>query len=162
MPDEGRVAPDDPRAADVRALLERHLAFANEHSPPEDVHALDLDGLLRPDISFFSYRLDGRLLGIGALKAIDAGHGELKSMHTASEARGHGVGRAMVDHLLGVARARGLRRVSLETGRPDAFIPARSLYASFGFEQCEPFEPYVESPWSVCMTMRIDGPDPSR
>jgi putative acetyltransferase len=160
MLDRGQIALDDPRADDVRALLERHLAFANEHSPPEDVHALDLDGLLRPDISFYSYRVQGELLGIGALKALDEGHAELKSMHTAEAARGRGVGRAMVDHLLGVARARGIRRVSLETGTPEVFVPARSLYASFGFEECEPFGQYFESPWSVCMTLQLD--DPSR
>jgi putative acetyltransferase len=156
MPDQGQVSLDDPRAADVRALLERHLAFANEHSPPEDVHALDLDGLLQPDISFYSYRIEGELLGIGALKMLDSEHAELKSMHTAAAARGRGVGRAMVDHLLAVARARGVRRVSLETGTPDVFVPARSLYARFGFEECEPFGQYFESPWSVCMTLQLD------
>jgi putative acetyltransferase len=161
MPDQGAIALDDPRAEDVRALLEHHLAFANEHSPPEDVHALDLDGLLRPDISFYSYRVDGQLLGIGALKTVDADHAELKSMHTAEAARGRGVGRAMVDHLLAVARERGIRRVSLETGTPDAFVPARSLYASVGFEECGPFGAYFDSPWSVCMTLQLGPEDTS-
>ncbi len=161
MPDQGPISLDDPRADDVRALLERHLAFANEHSPPEDVHALDLDGLLQPDISFYSYRVDGELLGIGALKSLDADHAELKSMHTAAAARGRGVGRAMVEHLLAVARERGIRRVSLETGTPAAFVPARSLYARAGFEECEPFGSYFDSPWSVCMTLHLDDGDAS-
>jgi len=156
--DDGCIRLDDPRADDVRALLERHLAFANEHSPPEDVHALDLDGLLQPEISFYSYRVDGQLLGIGALKTLDATHAELKSMHTAAEARGRGVGRTMVEHLLAVARERGITRISLETGTPEAFVPARSLYESFGFEECEPFGQYFVSSWSVCMTLPLDAP----
>ena len=160
MSDDGCIRLDDPRADDVRALLERHLAFANEHSPPEDVHALDLDGLLQPEISFYSYRVDGQLLGIGALKTLDATHAELKSMHTAAEARGRGVGRTMVEHLLAVARERGITRISLETGTPEAFVPARSLYESFGFEECEPFGQYFVSEWSVCMTLPLDATEP--
>jgi putative acetyltransferase len=133
------------------------LAFANEHSPPEDVHALDLTGLLDGDVSFFSFRLDRELLGIGALKLLDENHAELKSMHTTEAARGRGVGRAMVEHLLGVARARGIRRVSLETGTMAAFAPARSLYARAGFEPCEPFGDYRPSPNSTYMTLWLDG-----
>jgi len=147
---------DDPRADDVVALLERHLAFANDHTPPEDVHALDLDGLLDPAVTFYSARRERRLLAIGALKELDDAHGELKSMHTVEEARGQGVGRAMVDHLLGVARHRGYRRVSLETGSMDAFVPARSLYDRSGFTPCEPFGDYVESRNSAFMTLVID------
>jgi putative acetyltransferase len=154
---EGEISPDDPRASDVRALLERHLAFANEHSPPEDVHALDLTGLLDGDVSFFSFRLDRELLGIGALKLLDVHHAELKSMHTTEAARGRGIGRTMVEHLLGVARARGIRRVSLETGTMAAFAPARSLYARMGFEPCEAFGDYRPSPNSTYMTLWLDG-----
>jgi putative acetyltransferase len=91
---------DDPRRDDVRALLERHLAFAKAVTPPEDVHALELDGLLDPSMTFFSLRDDGRLLGVGAIELPDADHAELKSMHTAEEARRRGVGRAIVDYLL--------------------------------------------------------------
>jgi putative acetyltransferase len=149
------IAVHDPRAADVRALLERHLAFANEHSPPENVHALDVDGLTRAEITFFGARRAGELLGVGALKQLDPGHGELKSMHTAATARGQGVGRAIVTHLLAEARRRGYRRVSLETGTMEAFAPARSLYAGFGFEPCEPFGDYPDSPLSACMTLPL-------
>ena len=150
------IAADDPRRADVVALLERHLAFANAHSPPEDVHALDLDGLLVPAISFFGARTPtSELLGIGALKELDPAHGELKSMHTAAEARGLGVGAAMVTHLLDVARSRGYTKVSLETGSMDAFIPARTLYARFGFTVCPPFADYVEGPNSTCMALAL-------
>jgi putative acetyltransferase len=149
---------DDPRAGDVSALLERHLAFASDHSPPEDVHALDLDGLLHPSVTLFSARRDRQLLAIGALKQLDETHGELKSMHTVEAARGQGVGRAMVDHLLRVARHRGYQRVSLETGSMDAFGTARSLYERCGFTACGPFADYAESRYSAYMTLLLDYP----
>lgn len=150
---EGVITPDDPRKPDVRRLLERHLAFASEHSPPEEVHALDIDGLLDPRISFFSCRVEGELLGVGALKHLDDRHAELKSMHTSAAARGRGVGWAMLGHLLSSARERGYRRVSLETGTMAAFAPARAMYAKAGFVSCPPFNGYWESPNSVCMTL---------
>jgi putative acetyltransferase len=150
-----QIGPDDPRAQDVRQLLEHHLAFVNAQSPPEDVHALDLDGLLDPAVTFFSYRSEAELLGVGALQQLGPGHAELKSMHTAHAARGRGVGRALVDHLIGVARARGFRRLSLETGSQPAFAPARSLYARAGFEVCGPFGTYRPSDNSTFMTMPL-------
>ncbi|HEV2241998.1 MAG TPA: GNAT family N-acetyltransferase [Streptosporangiaceae bacterium] len=155
----GEITPDDPRADDVRELLERHLAFAHANTPPEDVHALDVDGLLDPAVTFFSFRRDGELLGVGALKQLDRHHAELKSMHTAQAARGRGVGRAMLGHLIGVARERGCRRVSLETGSMDVFAPARSLYASAGFTPCGPFGDYSPSRSSTFMTLSLDDPD---
>ncbi len=145
----------DPRDDDVRALLDRHLTFAFETTPPEDVHALDVDGLLDAALTFFAARADGELVGIGALKHLDAEHAELKSMHTASEARGRGVGRAIVAHLVAVARDRGYRRISLETGSTDAFEPARALYASAGFEPSGPYADYPDSPNSTFMTLQI-------
>ena len=151
----GVIAVDDPRVDDVRALLATHLAFAHQHSPPEDVHALDVDRLLDPAVTFFSYREDGRLLAVGALRRMDDGHAEIKSMHTASEARGRGIGRAMLAHLVGEARARGYRRLSLETGTMAAFAPARAMYASAGFVPCEPFGSYFHSQNSTCMTMAL-------
>lgn len=152
------VEADDPRAADVQALLEAHLAFANRHSPPEDVHALDLTGLLASNVSFFSIREDGELLGIGALKQLDESQAEIKSMHTIQAARGMGVGRAMVDHLVEVARARGCRWFRLETGAMEAFDPARALYQSAGFQISEPFAEYRSSPNSVCMVLDLEQP----
>lgn len=149
------VAGDDPESADVRELLDAHLALVRAVSPPEDVHALDVTGLVQETVSFFSVRLGGHLLGIGALKRLDDVHAELKSMHTAHTARGKGVGRAMLDHLLGTARARGYERVSLETGSMAAFAPARALYASAGFKVCEPFGEYHLSPHSTCMTLEL-------
>ena len=149
------IQPDSPLAADVAELLATHLAFARAASPPEDVHALDVDGLLDPRIALFSLREDGRLLAIGALKQLSDTEAEVKSMHTASEARGRGLGRAMLQHLLAVARQRGVRRVSLETGSMAEFAPARALYASAGFEPCEPFGDYLPSPSSAFMTLLL-------
>jgi putative acetyltransferase len=143
---------DDPRRDDVRSLLEQHLAFARKVTPPEDVHALDLDGLLDPTITFFSLRVDGELLGVGAIKQLDAHHAELKSMHTATSARRRGVGRAILDQLLAVAAGRGVRRISLETGAGEAFAPARALYAGAGFVPCGAFGDYRSSQNSAFMT----------
>ncbi len=147
---------DDPGADDVRALLERHLAFAHEHTPPEDVHALEPAALLQTAMTVFSARRDHQLLAVGALKQLDATQGELKSMHTVEAARGQGIGRAMVDHLLGVARYRGYRQVSVETGAMEAFGPARALYLSCGFTPCGRFGDYPESPNSAFMTLVLD------
>lgn len=152
---DGVIALDDPRADDVRQLLAAHLAFANEHSPPEDVHALDIEGLVHPAISFFSLRANGVLLGVGALKHLDRNHAELKSMHTAEAARGLGIGRAMLDQLVMLATQRGYQRMSLETGTMGAFEPARRLYESVGFVPCEPFGPYFVSPNSICMVRSL-------
>ena len=151
------IAVDDPRVGDVRALLKTHLAFAREVTPPGHVHALDIDGLVDPAVTFFSARGDGVLVGIGALKRLDGSHAELKSMHTAQAARGQGVGRAMVDHLLAVAAARGFQRVSLETGTMEAFAPARSLYTTVGFTPCGPFGEYTANPNSACMTIDLSN-----
>jgi putative acetyltransferase len=152
---DGVIATDNPSADDVRALLEVHLAFNRAASPPEDVHALDIDELLDPAVSFYSYRVDGKLLGLGAVQRLDAEHAELKSMHTAQAARGQGVGKAMVRFLVDLARERGYERVSIETGSMDEFAPARAMYAQAGFEPCEPFGDYALSPTSTFMTLAL-------
>jgi putative acetyltransferase len=151
------ISTDDPLADDVRELLGRHLAYAHETTAPEDVHALDLDALLDPSVTFFSFRVGGRLLGVGALKRLDGEHAEIKSMHTAEAARGQGIGRAMLDHLVGFAREAGYRRVSIETGAGPACAPARRLYASASFEPCEPFADYGPRPTAAYMTLSLDG-----
>jgi putative acetyltransferase len=149
------IAVDDPRRDDIRALLEAHLGFARAMTPPEDVHALDLEGLLDPAITFYGVRLDGELLGVGAIKELDPEHAELKSMHTAAAARRRGVARALVEHLVAVARHRGARRVSIETGTGEAFVPARSLYASAGFVPCGPFADYDATENNTFMTLEL-------
>ena len=144
---------------DVQALLAAHLAGMHAQSPPESVHALPLEGLRRADLTFFSARdADGQLLGVGALRELDASHGEIKSMRTVDSARNRGVGAAMLAHLLRVARERGYTRVSLETGTPEGFAPARRLYERHGFTLCPPFADYREDPFSCCMTLQLDGP----
>jgi putative acetyltransferase len=152
----GAIAVDDPRKPDVRLLLERHLAFCLSETPPEHSFALDVDALVQPTITFFSYRDDGgAVLGVGAIKELNAGHAELKSMHTAAEARGCGVGRAILDHLLAVARSRRYRRVSLETGTTPGFTAARVLYTSSGFLPGEPFADYVRSEDNTFYTLNL-------
>ena len=152
------ISADDPRAPDVRALLERHMAAMLAATPPEHAFALGVDGLLDPAITFFSVRADGELFGVGAIKQLDAGHAEIKSMHTAAAARGRGVGRAMLNHLLGVARSRGYRRVSLETGTMAEFAAARALYESAGFTACAPFADYQPSEDNCFMTLELGAP----
>jgi putative acetyltransferase len=149
------IEPDDPRADDVRGLLETHLAFAASATPAAHVHALDVEQLLDPAVSFYSARRDGLLLGVGALRELDGSHGEIKSMHTSVGSRRDGVGRAMVEHLLGIAASRGYERVSLETGTGEEFAPARSLYASLGFVPCAPFGHYTVNEFSMCMTLEL-------
>ncbi len=149
------IAAEDPRTPDIVAVLEAHLAFAHEVTPEDHVHALDLDGLAVPEITFCAARDGAELLGVGAIRDLGDGRGEIKSMHTLATARGRGVGRQMVDHLLGIARASGMSWVGLETGTYEAFAPARALYAALGFEECPPFADYTDNPYSVCMELRL-------
>jgi putative acetyltransferase len=143
---------DDLAGPEIRSLLEEHLDNMHDLSPPESVHALDLGALRRPGVTFWTAWSEAELLGCGALKELDAGHGEIKSMRTAMAHRGKGVGRAMLEHLIAEARRRSYVRLSLETGSMDAFVPARRLYESFGFHYCGPFADYTEDPNSVFMT----------
>jgi putative acetyltransferase len=144
---------DDLRGPEIRALLEEHVRDMHEISPRESVHALDLDALREPGITVWTLWSGEELLGCGALKELDPTHGEVKSMRTASAHRRKGVGRAVLEHILGEARARSYRRLSLETGSMQAFVPARRLYESFGFTYCAPFADYTEDPNSVFMTL---------
>jgi putative acetyltransferase len=151
---EGVIATDDPRADDVRGLIGRHLAYARATTTfAEEVYALDVDRLADPAVTFFSFRVDGELLAVAALKQLDAEHAEIKSMHTVEAARGQGIGRRLVEHLLAVSRNRGYSRVSLETGAGPGFAAARELYLRAGFTPCAPFGDYRPSPRSTCMTL---------
>jgi putative acetyltransferase len=142
---ETAISVDDPRRPEVRALLERHLGFCLTETPPEHSFALDVDGLLDPRVTFVSFRGGDTVLGVAALKELEAGHAEIKSMHTAAEARGRGVGRALLGYLLDTARTRGYRLVSLETGTTPGFAAARALYESAGFSPAGPFGGYPET-----------------
>ena len=145
------IREDDLEGPEIADLLRTHRDDAARHSPPGSVHALDLDRLRVPGITFWSVWSDRMLLGCGALKELSPDHGEIKSMHTALAHRGKGVAAHLLTHILKEARARSYRRVSLETGSMAAFAPARALYARFGFVTCAPFADYREDPNSVCM-----------
>jgi putative acetyltransferase len=146
---------DDLSGPEIQELLRQHLQSMTLHSPPESIHALDLEALRKSDITFWTLWEDGQLLGCGALKELDPRHGEIKSMRTSSAHLRKGVAKRMLDHILEEARRRSYSRLSLETGSAAAFEPARKLYASFGFTDCGPFADYVEDPYSVFMTREL-------
>ena len=149
------ISPAGPGEAGVRALILAQLEYGRAVSPPEDAHALEPEALAGPDVALFAAREGEAVLAIGALVRLDDEHGELKAMHTAAAARGRGLGRAMLAHLLAEAQRRGYRRVSVETGSMDAFAPARALYESAGFAVCPPFADYVGSTNSVYMSLPL-------
>ena len=140
---------------EVGELLREHLRSLARHSPPESMHALDLESLRRPEITFWSVWAGGGLLGCGALKELDSRHGEVKSMRTVAKHLRQGVAARLLEHIFGEAQRRGYRRLSLETGSMAAFAPARRLYASCGFRACAPFADYTLDPNSVFMTKEL-------
>jgi len=140
---------DDP---DVLALLREHLQGMADHSPPESIHALDVEGLKATGITFWTMRDGSEVLGCIALKQLDERHGEIKSMRTASAHLRKGVGAALLEHLVAEARRRGYERLSLETGSGPGFEAAHTLYRKFGFVECGPFANYREDPFSRFMT----------
>ena len=150
-----KIEIDDLSGPAIHALLNEHLRNMYELSPPESVHALDLEKLRRPDITFWSAWEGTLLLGCGALKELDCRHGEVKSMRTPAALRRRGAARAILAHIVEVARSRSYERLSLETGSAEAFEPAQRLYESFGFARCGPFGDYRDDPNSVFMTMRL-------
>jgi putative acetyltransferase len=150
-----QIEVDDLSRPAIHALLNEHLQSMYEMSPPESVHALDLEKLRQPGITFWSAWQGSLLLGCGALKELDRKHGEVKSMRTPKALRRQGAGRAILAHIIDVARSRAYERLSLETGSMDAFRPAQQLYESFGFSYCGPFGEYVEDPHSTFMTLRL-------
>jgi len=151
---------DDLSGPLTQALIAKHLRGMHDSSPPESVHALDLEGLRHPSITFWSAWVDGELAGIGALKAMDAPdapvqRGEIKSMRVDDRHRGAGIGRALLRHIVADARERGYESLWLETGTPPDFLPARALYAAEGLVECGPFGDYVDDPFSVFMTLDL-------
>lgn len=146
---------DDLRHPAVIALLQAHLDWMHRISPPESVHALDLEALRRPDITFWTLWDGEALAGCGALRELAQGQGEVKSMRTAQTHLRRGVAARMLDHLVAEARRRGYGRLSLETGSMAYFAPARALYARAGFTPCAPFGDYVDDPNSVFMTRTL-------
>ncbi len=153
IPMEIRI--DDLAGTEIRELLRAHLADFAKHSPPESRHALDLEGLRQPDITFWSVWENRVLVGCGALKQLTPEHGEIKSMRTVADHQQRGVATRLLQHIMDSARSRGIRRLSLETGSMAAFEPARRLYAKMGFLPCDPFGDYGLDSNSVFMTREL-------
>jgi putative acetyltransferase len=149
------IRPDDLSGEAVRRLIARHLTGMHENSPAESVHALDIDRLKDPAVTFWSAWVGDEIAGCGALKRLDAAQGEIKSMRVADAFLGKGIGRAMLLHIMAEARAMGLKSLWLETGSAPAFTPALRLYESAGFVRCGPFGDYKLDPFSIFMTRTI-------
>ena len=148
---------DNLKGPEIAALLAEHLRWTRSVSPPESTHALDLDELCQPDITFWSVWDGVSLAGCGALRELDTTHGEIKSMRTAHAYLRQGVAAKMVEHIISEAKRRGYYRLSLETGSMAYFEPARQLYAKFGFKHCPPFADYIEDPNSVFMSTQLSS-----
>lgn len=146
---------DDLDGPEVHELLQEHLQSMMRHSPLESVHALNIEALRKPEITFWTVWENGELLGCGALKELDSQHAEIKSMRTSSRHLRKGIAKNLLTHILEEAKRHGYSRISLETGAIEAFEPARQLYASFDFTYCEPFADYIEDPYSVFMTREL-------
>ena len=146
-----RIVEDDLAGEEVAALLQFHLEEAHRWSPAGCVHALPIEQLRQPDVTFFSAWHEVRLAAVGALRMLDPVRGELKSMRAHPDFRGKGAGKAMLGHLMQVARARGYTWLGLETGLPEAYAPARTLYEVHGFKPCPPFAGYANDGFSICM-----------
>jgi putative acetyltransferase len=140
---------------DLASVLEAHWIFCTSTTPIDHVYALDASKLFTTDITVFGARVNGELLGVGALRVLSAKHAELKSMHTLAKSRGLGIGRAMVNHIEEFAKTLGIERMSLETGTSEPFKPARRLYSSLGYRKGEAFGQYVLSEDNTCMTKLI-------
>jgi putative acetyltransferase len=150
-----KIKVDDLRGPEVHKLLREHLQCMSLHSPPESIHALDIEALRQPDITFWTAWDNDELLGCGALKPLTPQHAEIKSMRTSTGHLRKGVARSLLNHIIEEARARGYSRLSLETGSAKAFEPALELYLTAGFDYCRPFAGYVEDPYSVFMTREL-------
>lgn len=150
-----RILEDDLSGEAIRELVAFHLSGMHANSPACKVHALPVEKLRQPGVTFYSAWVGNALAGMGAIRELDPTHGELKSMRVASDWLGKKIGEAMLLHLLSVARQRGYARVSLETGQGPAFEPALGLYRKHGFVNCEAFAEYVLDDFSQCLTLRL-------
>jgi putative acetyltransferase len=150
-----KIMVDDLSGPEIAALLTEHLDDMRATSPPESKHALDLDDLRLPEVTFWSVYDGDELVGCGAIKRLDESHAEVKSMRTARSRQGGGVASTLLAHVLDEAQRMGFRRLSLETGSAEFFAPARGLYRKFGFDYCEPFGDYRLDPHSVFMTREL-------
>ena len=149
------IVVDDLSGPEIARFLEEHVREMRTITPLESKHALDLDGLRRPEVTFWTVRDGAAVVGCGAIKALDAAHAELKSMRTATDRKRSGVASALLAHILAEATRMGYARISLETGAAPFFLPARRLYEKFGFTYCDPFADYRPDPNSVFMTRTL-------
>ena len=149
------ITTEESLTDELAQVLQSHWLFCTSSTPIEHVYALDASKLFTPDITVFGARIDGELVGVGAMRKLDVDHAELKSMHTLANSRGMGVGKAIVSHIEEYARSSGIKRISLETGTSEAFKPARELYKSLGYKSCEAFGDYVLSEDNMCVTKPI-------
>ena len=152
-----RIVEDDLTGAEVIDLLAFHLAEMHALSPVCKVHAMPVERLRQPDVTVNSAWAGERLAAVGALREIDPTRGELKSMRATPAYRGKGAGEAILLHLLGEAQRRGYSWLGLETGRPDAYLPAQSLYRKHGFSECADFGDYIGDEFSLCMSRGLDA-----
>ncbi|MCX2926969.1 GNAT family N-acetyltransferase [Streptomyces sp. NEAU-W12] len=150
-----KIVVDDLSGPEIAAFLEEHVRQMRSITPPESKHALDLDALRKPGITFWSVIDVDTLVGCGAIKRLDAGHAELKSMRTTPTRKRSGIASLLLRHILTEAERAGFTRLSLETGSADFFLPARNLYEKFGFAPCEPFADYRPDPSSTFMTRTL-------
>ncbi|CAM3882496.1 GNAT family N-acetyltransferase [Mesobacillus thioparans] len=150
-----KIKVDDLTSPEVIRLIGEHLHGMTLHSPPESIHALGLEALKKPEITFWTAWDGDQLMGCGALKELDRQHGEVKSMRTAAAHLRKGVAQAMVEHIISEAKSRGYQKLSLETGSMEAFLPARKLYEKYGFDYCPPFADYNEDPNSLFMMKEL-------
>jgi putative acetyltransferase len=150
-----QIRVDDLQGPEIASLLRAHHDYARSHTPPLSIHALSLDALRSPEITFWTAWDGGILLGCGALTELEPLHGEIKSMHTAAEHRRRGAAAGLLTTILNTARRRSYRRLSLETGSMESFAPARALYSRFGFVETAPFGSYVADPNSIFMTLDL-------
>ena len=149
------IATEKSLTDEIAQILKAHWLFCTSSTPIEHVYALDSSKLFAPDITVFGARINGDLMGVGAMRTLDKDHAELKSMHTLAKSRGLGVGKAIIAHIEDFARSSGIERISLETGTNEAFRPARELYKSLGYQSCDAFGDYVLSEDNMCMTKLI-------
>jgi putative acetyltransferase len=150
-----KIVLDDLSGPEIAGFLDEHVQEMRALTPLESKHALDLDGLRKPEITFWSVTDGDSLVGCGAIKRLDAGHAEVKSMRTAPARKRSGTASLLLEHIITEARRMGFTRLSLETGATEFFLPARNLYEKFGFDYCEPFADYRPDPYSVFMTRAL-------
>lgn len=150
-----KIVVDDLSGPEIAGFLGEHVQQMRSITPPESAHALDLDGLRKPEVTFWSVMDGDTLVGCGAIKRLDAGHAELKSMRTTPALKRSGIASLLLEHIMTEAKHMGFTRLSLETGTAEFFLPARKLYEKFGFIYCEPFADYRPDPNSTFMTRML-------